>query len=455
MTQGVRDVLASLVGQDAVLGPEATETFLGKGGDSAGQPVVVAPLETPQVAAVLARATEEGWRVLPAGGGGWTRDAVGSGVQVMVTTQRMTTMEEYEPADLTFTAEAGLTMKGLAEATGAHGQWLPLDPPGGRDGTLGGVVATAVPGPLRHLYGTARDHVLGLNTVSGDGRILRWGGRVVKNVAGFDVTRLVTGSWGTLGVVTSVSARLFPLPDVDKTLVFSGPPISRLRSGGQELARSALPLAAVELLGSFNGGTWTETDGSAGARPANMPPSALVLRLMGTEAQVEEMEVRIRTDVAGSLGAPTVFEGQDSVGFHGKHQEWEAGADLVMRLSLLPASLGVLFDIAEEIFGPAVEAGGGTDEVKATAHVGSGTLRMGAWGLSGGESTVSAWASAIEAAREEVESRGGSLRLSKSPSAFTNLVDPWGTPGPEAVIAQRLKAEFDPAGILAPGNLGL
>jgi glycolate oxidase FAD binding subunit len=116
---------------------------------------------------------------------------------------------EYVPGDLTITVRAGTTLAEIAETLGAAGQWLPLDPLG-RDTstTIGAVVATGSYGPLAAWYGTPRDQVLGLTVVTGNGVILKTGGRVVKNVAGFDLTRLMTGAWGTLGVITQVTMRV-------------------------------------------------------------------------------------------------------------------------------------------------------------------------------------------------------------------------------------------------------
>ena len=130
---------------------------------------------------LLARASQEGWRVLPAGQGTWLDGGGPADFDLIVSTRRLAGMEEYEPADLTFTAGAGMILSSLAEATGVNGQWLPIDPPGGRRGSLGATVSIGMSGPLRHLYGTPRDHVLGLSMVSGDGRLLRWGGRVVSS----------------------------------------------------------------------------------------------------------------------------------------------------------------------------------------------------------------------------------------------------------------------------------
>ena len=123
----------------------------------------------------------------------------------------------YEPGDFTLTARAGTTLTELANATLPHRQFLALDPYGSATGTLGATVATAASGPMAHAFGAPRDNVIGLEVITGDGAVVRCGGRVVKNVAGFDLTRLFTGSWGTLGVITEVSVRLRALPAVDET----------------------------------------------------------------------------------------------------------------------------------------------------------------------------------------------------------------------------------------------
>lgn len=124
---------------------------------------------------------------------------------------------EYTAGDWTLTALAGTSLAEIARATAAEGQWLSLDPFGTPEGSLGATVATGSAGPIAHAFGSPRDVVLGLELVTGTGTIVRGGGRVVKNVAGFDLTRLFTGSWGTLGAITEVTVRLRALPEVDDT----------------------------------------------------------------------------------------------------------------------------------------------------------------------------------------------------------------------------------------------
>lgn len=127
---------------------------------------------------------------------------------------------QYTPGDLTLTARAGTPLSEIAAATAAEGQWLALDPFGAaaHGGTIGATFATASAGPLAHALGLPRDIALGLEIVTGDGEVVRAGGRVVKNVAGYDLTRLMTGAWGTLGIITEISVRLRARPEVDQTV---------------------------------------------------------------------------------------------------------------------------------------------------------------------------------------------------------------------------------------------
>lgn len=152
------------------------------------------------------------------GGGTWLDAGRPVVASETISTRELSGISGYVPADLTLTALAGTTLAEIRDATGANGQWLALDPPGSDDGTVGATVATASAGPLRTLFGSPRDLVLGLEFITGEGTVARGGGRVVKNVAGFDITRLLTGSWGTLGVITEVTLRLHARPEADDTL---------------------------------------------------------------------------------------------------------------------------------------------------------------------------------------------------------------------------------------------
>lgn len=157
----------------------------------------------------------------------------------------------YVPGDLTLTVRAGTPLSEIERVTGEHDQWLPLDPYGSNDGTIGATIATASAGPLATHFGLPRDLVLGLEFVNGRGDVVRAGGKVVKNVAGFDLSRLLTGSWGTLGIITEVTLRLYARPSSDRSVVV------RLRGSEKESTAFLRALLAapinpysLELLGA-------------------------------------------------------------------------------------------------------------------------------------------------------------------------------------------------------------
>lgn len=153
---------------------------------------------------------------------------------------------DYVPDDLTITVRAGTTLEEIAAATGPNDQWLPLDPPGGMTSTIGATIATASSGPLAHSFGFARDLILGLEFVTGKGDVVRSGGRVVKNVAGFDMMRLMCGAWGTLGVLTEATLRLYGLPKLDRTFAI---PISDATAAVEKFVAgiSHAPIAPLAL----------------------------------------------------------------------------------------------------------------------------------------------------------------------------------------------------------------
>ena len=159
---------------------------------------------------------------------------------------------DHSPPDLTVTVGAGTPMGDLQSAVSDAGQWFPLDPPGGSDTTIGAALDGALDGPLRAGYGRLRDHLLGATLVTGEGRVLALGGRVVKNVAGFDLLRLAVGARGSLGLVTQVTLRLFPIPACDRTLIWQGSPGETVRMGGR-LAATGVPVAALEWLAGPTG----------------------------------------------------------------------------------------------------------------------------------------------------------------------------------------------------------
>jgi glycolate oxidase FAD binding subunit len=255
---------------------------------------------------------------------------------------------DYVPGDLTLTARAGTTLAEIERATAAEGQWLTLDPFGEPDGTLGATVATASAGPLAHLFGTPRDLVLGLEFVDGRAALVRGGGRVVKNVAGFDLVRLLVGSWGTLGAITEVSVRLRALPEVQATVALP------LRAGAS-LASAAAALRAVPLAAYA-----IEALGGRAARAIGLGDGdALLVRLGGNEALV-------RAERAALSAIGEVIEVDD--GAWARLRRVEPAAACVVRISALPSRLPALWSAAS-----AALAGSASGTLHAT--VGRGVVR--------------------------------------------------------------------------------
>jgi glycolate oxidase FAD binding subunit len=224
----------------------------------------------------LRSALENGTRVRIAGAQRWMDAGRPVVADDEIALAEHTGILEYVPGDLTMTVRAGTSLREIAATAAEHNQWLPLDPFGSDDGTIGATVATASGGPLAHAFGTPRDQVIGAGFVSGRGDYVRAGGRVVKNVAGFDLTRLVTGSWGTLGAITDVSLRLRAVPAVDLTLglVISDTAV-RFRQALDSVSGAHVAPLALELVNAR-----IATALSAGA------DTMLLIRLAGNRAAV-------------------------------------------------------------------------------------------------------------------------------------------------------------------------
>jgi glycolate oxidase FAD binding subunit len=246
----------------------------------------------------------------------------------MLSTRELAGITEYVPGDLVLTARAGTTLGEIRDATRAHGQWLALDPAGSDNGTIGATVATASAGPLRSFFGAPRDLVLGLEFVSGAGVVARGGGRVVKNVAGFDLTRLLTGSWGTLGVITEVTVRLHARPEADESVAVSLDPSTGATRVRQLLRRLPFTPYACEIVNN---------------NFVNVPGGAGVTALFRLGGNAES--VRAQRESLAELGA--VSEVEPSV--WSRLAGAEPAGSLVFRLSGLPTELDRIWGEATAI----------------------------------------------------------------------------------------------------------
>lgn len=318
----------------------------------------------------------------------------------------------YEPGDFTLTARAGTTLAELAAATAPHRQFLALDPFGDGSGTLGATVATAASGPLAHAFGSPRDNVIGLEVVTGDGSVVRCGGRVVKNVAGFDLTRLFTGSWGTLGVITEVSVRLRALPAEDETyavtVVDSHERLSPLL---RTLRETSIAPFSIELISP------------ALARQLALPEVTTLLVRLGGNATSVGAQRAVLSGLGDARQAPPAI--------------WSAlrGAEpreaIVARLSSLPSRVAAVWTAARE-------ATAGVGGALLTASVGRGIVRC------------ILPADARDAARR-IARIDASVIFERLPADLWNELVP--SPVSDR-LSRSLKQRFDPANVLNPGLLG-
>ena len=336
---------------------------------------------------------------------------------------------EYVPGDLTLTARGGTTLEELERATMAEHQWLTLDPFGGDAGTLGATVATASSGPLAHGFGTVRDNVLGVEIVTGRGEIVRAGGRVVKNVAGFDLTRLMIGAWGTLGVLTEVSLRLRARPEVDRTLVVPLPPEKVAAERAIDALRTA-PIAPLALQ-LVSGGLARQLGLDAG--------DAIIARLGGNEESVRAQHAALEA-IGDAEEAPADL--------------WRAlracePADaLVLRVAGRPSDLGerwlVLRDAIASAQARGLSGDGDGPAVLVHAWAGSGSIRI----------IVPAAAEPLledllfSIRRSAADGRAIGERL--TPGFWTRL----GAAAANQPLARRVREAFDPGFLLNPGILG-
>jgi glycolate oxidase FAD binding subunit len=331
---------------------------------------------------------------------------------------RVSGVVAYTPGDLTITALAGTTLAEIADVTRAEKQFLALDPVGGDGGSLGATVATASAGPLAHAFGLARDNVLGVEFVTGRGALVRGGGRVVKNVAGFDLTRLVTGSWGTLGVLTEVTARLRALPEADVTLAVQAPDDEALAPWLERLRQLPIAPYALELVDS------------AGARAlgaATAGGTVLAARLAGNEPSVAAQAAALR-----SLGDTLEL----SPAAWSRLRTAEPPGATVARFSALPRALAATWVAARAVTSAADPTAGA---VRAT--VGRGVVRC---------VLPTAPAEAVDEAFAASDF-DGTLIFERLPAPLWPVLAPSAVANP---LAWRTRDAFDPERILNPGILG-
>jgi FAD/FMN-containing dehydrogenase len=281
--------------------------------DPAGLPRAI-PDTADALSLVCRLAHEEGWKIRIEGQGTWL--PADAPADLAVSSRALDQVVSVSPADLVATVQAGTPLETLRRRLADEGMWLALDPPGRPERTLGSVIATASAGPLRHGFGPVRDHVLGCTVATGDGRLVKAGGRVVKNVAGYDLTKLQVGGFGGFGIVAEAHLRLRALPRADVTLVARGTR-DTLTSAGRDVMAAELVPAALELLSP------------ALAAEADW---VLAARFLGTDAAVQA-DVRRLAPIANLAWQP--LPADRTAAFWGLVARGSQGGPITLRLGVL------------------------------------------------------------------------------------------------------------------------
>jgi len=345
---------------------------------------------------------------------------------LVVDTAALQGMLTHNPADMTASVRAGTPLQVLQETLAEEGQWLALDPPSASVGaTVGGLLAAGDSGPSRLRYGGLRDLVIGVTLVLADGTLARAGSHVIKNVAGYDLSKLVHGSLGSLAVIAEVIVRLHPRPPASATAVG---PADAAQATAATLALAASPLepTAVE---------WVSGDGTETGQ--------LHVRVDGTTASTEAASRGV-ADLLAGLGIPTEVLSEPAVDAAWKaHATAVLGTDdeTVVRVAGLPSDLDAL---ARHVSEAAAQAGVGARLISSAA-LGMHTVR-----LDGG--SAQAHAHVLTGLRTYARARDASVLLRQRPAALDDLVDALGPPPSSIELLRRVKAQFDPTGRFAPGR---
>jgi glycolate oxidase FAD binding subunit len=366
---------------------------------------VVRPTTVDQVAEVLRTAAADGRTVVPVGGRSkLTWAAPPESCDLLLDLTGLDRVVEHVAGDLTVVAEAGVRLADLQAQVGRAGQLLGLDPPE-EGATLGGVVSANASGPRRLRYGTTRDLLIGIAVVLADGTVAHAGGKVVKNVAGYDLGKLFTGAHGTLGVVVSTTWRLHPVPPARRVVTLELPDAAAAGPVSVALARSTLTPSAVELIAGADG-----------------------------TARLVVLFESIAESVAGQAGAAVALlgGGEESEDLPEDFGRRPGGADdVLLRLAHAPASLSAVLG--------ALPAG-----TAVAAHAATGVTYT---AVPAGEAV-----DALPRLRAAIAPHDGTAVVLRAPDAVRERLDHWGPVGDSLDLMRRVKERFDPERRMSPGR---
>ena len=383
--------------------------------------LIVEPPDAERIATTLAWAGREKLRVVVRGGGtklGWGPPP--EAVDLILSTTRLDAVVEHRYGDLTATVQAGAALGRVNRQLGGHGQWIPLDLPWPEHATIGGIVATNESGPRRHRHGAPRDLIIGVGLARADGRLVKAGGIVVKNVAGYDLARLLTGSFGCLAVIVTATFKLAPLAPYSRTVAVDLPALNRVGPLVADLLARQLAPTAVEL---------------------QLPPPRVLIRFESVEAAAAQQASDAAELAEGHGGKTEVVAGDEERALWEAHarRPWE-GTGAVVKLSLLPGDLQATLMWLEE----ATRTRRVAYELAGRAGLAVLYLRL--------DGSAEAQAELVTALRGRLPEGHGSAMIMRGAPQLKSLVDVWGPIGDGLRIMREVKSRFDPTGVLNPGR---
>lgn len=382
----------------------------------------VSPSTVEELSAIVACASRNNWRVLPCGRTSklhW--GGIADSVTLVISTERLTSLVDHAVGDLTVTAEAGIPFAQLQAIVGKSGQFCAIDPSFRDRATLGGIIATADTGSLRHRYNSIRDMLLGISFVRSDGEIVKAGGRVVKNVAGYDLMKLFSGSYGTLGIITQATLRVYPQAQASQTIGLSGNP-DALAQAMQTVLNSALTPVSIDLISASI------------AQALNISEQiSLIVRFQSIAESVEQQVTRL-TEVATALSLTTTIADDADLWLRLPELIDAANDDTIAcKIGVKPTeAVSVLNQFAAIM-----------PEAIAIIHTGSGIGRF---------STAGIEAAQLQRVRSICEAAGGYLSILQAPIALKQQLEIWGYAGNALELMKRIKTQFDPQTLFSPGR---
>ena len=402
----------------------------------------VAPPTSERVAAILRYAAEHDLAVIPRGSG--TKLSHGDVPQrydLSLSLRELNDVTHYEPADLTISVQAGMTVGDFQDLVGQNGLWLPLDPRGGAQATIGGVIAANAAGPLRQAFGGPRDMVLGLKIATTDGKVVKTGGRVVKNVAGYDFCKLLTGSFGTLGVITEASLKLFPQPPERATFVLGAGTLGIARDLRRSILRSPVDPLRLVLLDARATVVLNDL-----AEATAAPQPELWIELGGSNRVIERCMLELRR-LTSAVGASLARREEPE-------DAWSRISNLALWLQQKYHDVTVLkaaqpLTATEEFLSRAQQEA----EAEHIALAGFAQVGVGIVHLCALQETLSAglvaWVNRLRQAAAEL---GGTLVIEHCPVGLKSQVNVWGACGDDLAAMRKMKIAWDPKGTLSPGR---